>query len=80
MLGNVNEGSDEHPALLIGVAQLQNQTAWPGATTQMMMGQLLELMTEAARHEEDDFEQTIQPADFDTIHTALAEIVICDSR
>ena len=77
-LGNVNAGDEVRPELLVGVVQFQNQTILLGATTQIykMLRPLLELMTEASRHEEDDFGRPIQRAAYDTIHTTLAEIGI----
>jgi hypothetical protein len=42
----------------------------------MMLGALLELMTEAARHEVDDYGQIVLDVDYDTLHNSLAEIAV----
>ena len=78
LFSNVNEPDAEHPRLLIGVVQYQRQTALVGGQTQIyrMLGPLLELMTEAERHEEDDDGHTIVPVNYDTLHNALAEIAV----
>ena len=79
LLGNVNAATAARPdQLLIGTAQYQYQTALAGGTTQIfrMMGPLLELMAEAARHEEDDYGRTIHAANYAAINTTLAEIAV----
>ena len=79
LLGNVNAATAARPdQLLIGTAQYQYQTALAGGTTQIfrMMGPLLELMAEAARHEEDDYGRTIHATNYATINTTLAEIAV----
>ena len=67
LLSNVNEPDAEHPQLLIGTVQYQDQTALADGQTQIyrMLGPLLELMTVAERHE-----------NYDTLHDSLAEIAV----
>jgi hypothetical protein len=66
LFSNVNEPDADHPRLLIGTVHYQHQTALAGGQTQIyrMLGPLLELMTEAERHEEDDYGNAIVDVDY----------------